>query len=81
MAPEECLGVATGTAAGDRDAQRTIRPYPEDVLPRAADADEVHVRLRRWLRGAEERQVELHPVRISRVRGSRLAARGFGGSS
>ena len=36
----------------------------EDVLPRPADADEVHVGLRRWLQAAEEREVELHALRI-----------------
>jgi hypothetical protein len=64
MPPEKSLGVAAGTAAGNRDPQRTVRPYSKDVFARAADAHEVHVRLRRWLRRAEEREVELHPLRI-----------------
>ena len=68
MPLDERLGLAARTASRNRHPQRSVGVHSKDVLAGALDAHEMNVRLRRGLGGAQERKVQLHPMRIRRLR-------------
>ena len=68
MPLDERLGLAARTASRNRHPQRSVGAESQDVLARALDANELNVRRRLGLGGAQEREIQLHPMRIRRLR-------------